>query len=219
MVLAGGRGVRLGHLTEEMPKPMIRVAGIPLLERQTRWLVAGGVTDIVFLLVYKPEVIARHFRSGDGFGFKAHYCVMDTLSYGTGGMVRLGLSFLPSGVDQFILTNGDVVTDEPVSRIPDHPDGHTVMSVKMPSSYGVLEIMGDQIAVFHEALVSWINAGIYILHRDVVLPTFGSIEEALAEASRNGHLYVYKSEAWWRSLDSFKDLEAMEQHFSSGGTP
>lgn len=217
MVLAGGRGVRLGHLTEEVPKPMIQIANVPLLERQVRWLIAGGVTDILFLLSYKPDIIQNYFRTGAEFGFVAHYCVQADLSYGTGGMVRYGLGILPPDITLFVVTNGDVLTDEPLQNVPRFADGHTVMAVERPSSYGVLRVQGKYIVEWHEHQVSWINAGVYLMRRDmgldVRLPKSGPIEEFFGQASAQLEVYAYKSTRWWCSLDSFKDRLEMEEHF------
>ena len=249
MVLAGGRGIRLGHLTEKVSKPMIPIAGAPLLERQVRWLAAGGVTDILFLLVYKPESVWAHFREGEKFGVRIHYYVGDSLKYGTGGMVRAGLdvlsrdtsmpilpspsiqaltsplpSILPSTLQlpsippspQFVVTNGDVLTDEPLASIPRYEDGHTILSAMMPGSYGVLETLGNHVSVFHEAPFSWINAGVYILHPNIYLPEQGPIERVLAIEAMRMRLYIHRTDKWWRSLDSFKDLLVMEEHFGEG---
>ena len=64
VVLAGGRGSRLRPLTDKLPKPMVELCGMPVMEYTVRNLVRGGITDIAVTLCYKPRAITDYF--GDG---------------------------------------------------------------------------------------------------------------------------------------------------------
>lgn len=114
-VLAAGLGTRLRPLTDFVPKPMVRVADVPLVERAVRQLVAAGVTEIGINLFYKPEQIIAHF--GDGSRFGAEITWFDERlakatsggrePLGTGGGLKFAEAFLNGGGERFVLINGD----------------------------------------------------------------------------------------------------------------
>ena len=64
VIMAGGKGTRLGNLTHEIPKPMVKVAGIPILERQINNLKADDIKDITLVIGYLGEVIQNYFKDG-----------------------------------------------------------------------------------------------------------------------------------------------------------
>ena len=114
-VLAAGLGTRLRPLTDFVPKPMVRVADVPLVERAVRQLVAAGVTEIGINLFYKPEQIQAHFGDGSKFGAqitwfderKAKGTAGGREPLGTGGGLKYAEEFLRGGGERFVLINGD----------------------------------------------------------------------------------------------------------------
>ena len=110
MILAAGRGERLRPLTERMPKPMIPIAGEPLIVHQLRWLRRAGIEEVVVNLHHLGEQIATHVGSGRDLGLRVRYSREETL-LGTGGGVRRALPLL--GQDPFLVLNGDVWTNFP----------------------------------------------------------------------------------------------------------
>jgi len=85
--IAGGRGVRLRPLTDNRPKPMVEVAGKPILSYQVDWMRSQGVTDVVFLCGYKGEMIREYFGDGSGHGIAAHYSFEES-PLGRGGAMK-----------------------------------------------------------------------------------------------------------------------------------
>ena len=108
MILAAGGGERLRPLTERMPKPMIPIAGEPLIVHQLRWLRRAGIEDVVVNLHHLGEQLERHVGSGRDLGVRVRYSREETL-LGTGGGVRRALPLL--GADPFLLLNGDIWTN------------------------------------------------------------------------------------------------------------
>jgi NDP-sugar pyrophosphorylase family protein len=94
MVLAAGEGSRLGALTEDKPKPMLAVGGVPILERNVRLLARYGVEEIVINLHHRPEVIVDHFGDGSRFGVKITYSFEERPARDRGG-AREGQGHLP----------------------------------------------------------------------------------------------------------------------------
>ena len=103
VILAGGLGTRLGALTQQVPKPMVLVAGRPYLEHQLRLLRHQNITDIIVLLGYLGEQIQDYFRDGSAWGLSVRYSQEPT-PMGTGGAVRDARELL---AEHFLLIYGD----------------------------------------------------------------------------------------------------------------
>ena len=88
VVMAGGKGTRLGELTRHLPKPMIKVAGRPILERIIHQLVGAGVTEIYLAVNYLAEVIEDYFGDGRKFGCQISY-LREESPLGSGGALSL----------------------------------------------------------------------------------------------------------------------------------
>ncbi len=225
LVLAGGRGERLRPLTDDLPKPMVPLHERPILWHQARWLTAAGVTDIVFLAGYRWEAIRRYFGDGAELGFRAHYSVEEK-PLGRGGAIRMGMELVPMAETEVVVTNGDVVTKEDLASIHRRflerrksAPGHqaTIMVVPFVSPYGVVEMDGSGVVTgFREKaeMPYWINGGVYVLSRDIegALPELGDHEDTtFPSLAAEGRLTAFKSRAFWRSIDSFKDLKEAEE--------
>jgi NDP-sugar pyrophosphorylase family protein len=215
LIIAGGEGERLRPLTEERPKGMVEVAGRPILEHQVRWLSDQKVTDLIMLCGYKAEVIQEYFGNGDRFGVRVQYSLEDE-PLGRGGALKQGARLLPPQQDAVLALNGDVLTNQPLAplvRYHTQKDAvATVMLSRLHSPYGIArQDRAGRIISFDEKplLPHWINAGIYILSPAFFdrLPPRGDHEvSTFPDLAAEGKLYGYRSRAYWRSVDSFKDL-------------
>ena len=225
LILAGGKGERLRPLTDTIPKPMAPVAGRPILERQLRWLQAGGVDGVIFLAGYRWEAIRDYFGDGAGFGVSIRYSIEDS-PLGRGGAIKRGSRLLPSGDAPVVVTNGDILTRQPLSEIiefhrqsPARRNGSavTLMTVPMISPYGIVDLdAAGQVTGFREKaeLPHWINGGVYVFDRAVFpeFPDLGDHEvETFPRLAQAGRIAAYRTRAFWTSVDSFKDLRAAEE--------
>lgn len=225
LILAGGQGERLRPLTDTLPKPMVPVGGKPILEHQIEWLKAIDVTHVVFLAGYRWEAIKDHFGDGSGFGIRAYYSVEDS-PLGRGGAIRKGLSQVPKDDGPVAVLNGDIITfEDPRALLQRHREklsakpSHlaTLLVVPMISPYGLVEVnqSGDVVGFREKVeMPHWINAGVYFLERDIVteLPELGDHENStFPQLAQSGRISAYQSRAFWRSVDSFKDLREAEE--------
>jgi NDP-sugar pyrophosphorylase family protein len=229
MILAGGKGERLRPLTDNIPKPMVPLCGRPILAHQVEWLKEGGVSDVVFLAGYCWQAIQDYFGDGGRFGIRANYSVEDS-PLGRGGAIRKGFALLPAEEESAVVLNGDVITHEKLGAVVDrHRQGKnvdpshlaTIMVVPMVSPYGLVEVgPGDDVVGFREKVEMpyWINAGVYIFERLISkdLPELGDHETGtFPRLARAGRISAHKSRAFWRSVDSLKDLREAEEYLSS----
>lgn len=113
VILAAGEGSRLRPLTQDRPKPMLPVAGKPVLEHIVGWLRDYGVTDVAVNLHHCPQVVQAHFGDGAAFGVHIRYAIEPVL-LGTAGMLANFADFLD---EPFVLVYGDVLTDLPLDAL------------------------------------------------------------------------------------------------------
>jgi dTDP-glucose pyrophosphorylase len=167
VIMAGGRGTRLRPYTENVPKPMLTVAGRPILERLVLHLVGYGIRDIFLSINYLGHVIEAHFGDGSNFGCRIHY-LREKKPLGTGG----ALSLLPRGGEHEVLVmNGDLVTQAEIDKLFEfHAQGGFALTACMRPyvfeiPFGVAEVRGDRLVGLREKPSEQllVNAGIYVL--------------------------------------------------------
>jgi UDP-N-acetylglucosamine diphosphorylase / glucose-1-phosphate thymidylyltransferase / UDP-N-acetylgalactosamine diphosphorylase / glucosamine-1-phosphate N-acetyltransferase / galactosamine-1-phosphate N-acetyltransferase len=106
VILAAGKGTRMRELTNELPKPMLRVRGKPILQHIVEGIVAAGIRDIFIVTGFQAETIENHF--GDGSKWKAQIvCGRQTVQDGTGKAPEVAKGFV--GDSPFLLTYGDIL--------------------------------------------------------------------------------------------------------------
>ena len=120
VIMAGGFGKRLRPFTQDCPKPMLPVAGKPILEHIIERAKAEGFVNFVITLHYLGHVIKNHFGDGSRWGVKIRY-VHEEIPLGTGGALSL---IEPTPDQPFIITNGDVLTGIRYSEILDFHTSH-----------------------------------------------------------------------------------------------
>lgn len=127
MILAAGRGERMGALTRTVPKPLLEVGGRPLIEHQILRLVAAGFRDLVVNLAWLGEMIAARLGDGSRFGIHIQYSREPEGALETGGGIRNALPLLGDG--PFVVVNADVWSDYPFEtlRRPVTGDAHIVL--------------------------------------------------------------------------------------------
>jgi len=220
VILAGGFGKRLKPLTDDKPKPMIEVLGVPILEWQINWLSKYGVNEVVICVGYLKESVIDHFGSGRKFGVSIGYSVEEE-PLGTGGALKNARSLI-SG-DSFLAMNGDIITDLDPWNLCKNLSGNAVASISaiaLPSPYGIIEIEDGLARGFREKPILqdyWINAGVYCLSSKILdlLPEKGNLEATtLPQLAKEGKIKVTKyDKVNWRSIDTHKDIEEASKQF------
>jgi len=115
-ILAAGLGTRLEPLTNEIPKALILVNGVPLLERNVRYLAAQGVTEFVVNVHHLADKVEEFLRSNNNFGCKIAISDERNLLLETGGGLRHAAKFL-NGSEPFVMYNVDVLTSLDVRKM------------------------------------------------------------------------------------------------------
>jgi NDP-sugar pyrophosphorylase family protein len=219
ITIAGGEGQRLRPYTEDRPKPMVPVAGKPILEHQLDWLRENGISHVVVACGYLHEVIEDYFGDGSRFGIGVSYSIEDS-PLGRGGALKQAYQQVPPGDELIIATNGDNINTQPLApMIKQHQQTGavaTLLLVQLRSPYGIARMKGKQILGFLEKplLPHWLSAGVYVLNREFFggLPDIGDHEDGLFPAlAKEGRLFAFKSRTYWKAIDTVKDLKEAEQ--------
>ncbi len=127
MLLAAGRGERLRPLTDDIPKALVEVRGVTLLERHLRAVRDAGVDTVVINLGWHGEQIVQRVGSGRDFGLNVVYSPEGDNILETGGGIHRALPML--GDDPFLVINADIYTDMPLpnAELKDEEVGHLVL--------------------------------------------------------------------------------------------
>lgn len=217
VILAGGRGTRLRPVIGDLPKPMVEVAGRPILERLVLHLVGAGITDIRLAVGYGADVIEQHFQDGSRLGCRIRYLREDQ-PLGTAGPLR-GL-LTDSLKEPVVVVNGDLVTSFSVeSLLSAHADAGAVITVAVTDyahevPYGVLTVSYDGSVVGLEEKPTWVgtvNAGVYVLDAELIseipagrsVPMTEVIESAITQGRR---VVAWRTVGEWHDVGRPQDL-------------
>ena len=167
VIMAGGLGLRLRPLTENIPKPMLLLDDKPILEHIISNFIKEGFKYFYISVNYKSDVIKNYFKNGNKWGIKISY-LEEKSQLGTAGALSLLKSRLSEPI---IVVNGDVVTNLSISNvIKFHTKENSVAtmvtkSLKFQLPFGIPEIKGNDILSINEKPMRNIkvNAGIYVL--------------------------------------------------------
>lgn len=172
VVMAGGEGKRLRPLTNNIPKPMVKVGDRPILAKILEGLAEHGIRDIYLTVNYQANMIEDYFKDGSDFGVKLTY-LREPKKMGTAG----GLSLMENvPVDAFVVMNGDVITSVNFTRILDfHRQHRAVLSVAATEyhitvPYGVLNLANHYVLGIREKPTHQLfcNAGIYVVNPELL---------------------------------------------------
>lgn len=177
VIMAGGRGTRLYPLTLTVPKPMLEVAGRPILERIVLHLVGSGIRTIFLAVNYMADTIERHFRDGSELGCSIRYLrESDDRPLGTAGALTLLPDEVATGATPVLVMNGDLLTSFSVAGLLDaHRRQENVVTVGVVRHsytvpFGVLDVAAERVLSIEEKpTATWlVNAGVYTAEPDVI---------------------------------------------------
>ena len=210
VILCGGKGTRAYPHTTEVPKPLLEVAGVPILRRVMEIYAAQGFTSFVLSAGFKADLI-REFAASAPRGWNID--VVDTgVETNTGGRI-LGVKDVVG--DTFFATYSDGLGDVDLGALlafhGSHAGAATLTTVPLPSQYGTIEQGPDgKVERFREKPVlaeHWINGGFFVFDRRAFDLWQGEDleREVLPALGAAGELYAYRHSGFWKSMDTYKD--------------
>ena len=208
IILAGGRGKRLKPVTDYVPKPLVPIKNIPIIEWQIRYLKKFGIKEVIICTGYKADMI-ESYLSMKKLGMKIKFSIEKT-PLGTGGAIKKAGQLIND--KSFFVINGDTITNIDLHQLASKKNA--IAAIELRTKYGILETESDKIINFKEKKEisdTWMNAGIYHLQKEILkkLPIKGDIEKTVfPDYAKKGLLNTIKfKNVEWFSVDSFKDME------------
>ena len=223
ILLAGGFGSRLSEYTDTTPKPMVEIGGKPILWHIMNFYAEYKYKNFVVALGYKGEVIKKYFSK------QFNDWKIDLVDTGektmTGGRVKRLQKII--GNETCMLTYGDGLSNINLDSLPSFHKKHgklvTVSAVRPPARFGAIKLNGDKVIGFKEKSnvdQGWINGGFFVLE-----PGFFELidddstyleREPLERATKNGELFAYKHNGFWKCMDMKRDKDELENIYSKG---
>lgn len=212
MILAAGRGQRMGELTTHIPKPLLRVAGNYLIDYAIASLRAAGIYEIVINISHHKEQIKQAIGDGKRYGVTIYYSEEEE-RLETGGGIAKALPLL--GNEPFLVMSSDIITDYPLQQLPQNLKGlaHLVM-VDNPSfhpngDFGLRQGYADlrakptytfgNIGVYHPALFKNCDA------------QFFPLNQLLFPAIEKGQITAEYFQGMWFNVGTKEDLTAVNE--------
>ena len=219
VILTGGYGTRIAEYTQRIPKPMIKIGGVPMLTHIMRIFTSYGFNNFIIAAGYKKEIIRSYYKNSKEF---SNLRVVDTgKNTMTGGRIlRLKSYFKKNEV--FFMTYGDGLCNLNLIKLKKFHDNHgklaTVTAVHPPVRFGELEIKNNKVLNFNEkpeTKSTWINGGFFILNYkvfDYIKNDSISFErQPMENLAKNNKLMAFKHEGFWKCMDNLGDKNLLDK--------
>lgn len=213
IIMAGGLGTRLRPLTDDTPKPMLKLAGKPILQEIIESFSSRGFSTFLISVNYKAHIIKDYFQNGKNFGVKISY-LEEKKQLGTCGSIKLAEDSL---CEDFFVINGDILADIDYEQLlQTHKKENNKITIctfpyQYTIPYGVVDFKDHQINIFEKPTYTHqVNCGVYILNPDILtlinqdqtldMPTL--IQEAIKRNFRIGTFMIHE----WIDIGNLEDF-------------
>ncbi len=231
IILAGGFGTRLYEYTRRVPKPMVKIAGLPILIHILKHYLKYDFKNFIIATGYKNKIIKDYFnkfkKDGEPFVFKINNkkCNITIADTGqktlTGGRLKRLKKYFKSN-ETFMFTYGDGLCDVNLKKLLQFHRKNkkliTVTAVRPPARFGEIKIKGNIVNSFREkpqTSEGWINGGFFVTNYKFFkyIKNDNTILEKspLEKACKNRNLSAYKFKGFWKCMDTLRDKQVLEE--------
>ena len=230
VILAGGLGTRISGVSSDIPKPMIKVAGQSVLERQILCLKKEGITDFLIITGFRSEVIENYFKDGKDYGVNIQYFREET-PLGTGGALFRLKDVL---TEDFLFLNGDLIFDIFVDRfyafhkekdaivtLLTHPNNHPYDSSLVVEKDNASVEKWISKSEKPECFCNRLNSGIHIVSPKLLsmFSFYGKVDfdkDVLQRAVDTGKVFSYNSTEYVRDMGTPERLSLVTRDIEKG---
>ena len=218
VILAGGKGTRIREYSSKIPKPMVKVNGIPIIVHIMKHYSNYGFDDFIIALGYKGCLIKKYFKKKK---LPWNINLVNTgLNSMTGGRIKILKSII--GNNTFMMTYGDGVSNVNLKKLVNFHKKHkkiiTMTAVRPPARFGAIKLSGNLVKYFKEKSKldeGWINGGFFVVEPEFIKLIKGNDtyleREPLEIASSKKQLYAYKHYDFWQCMDTKRDKDLLEK--------
>ena len=216
IILAGGLGTRISEYTKTIPKPMIEVAGKPIIFHIMKHYAKFGFKDFYVALGYKGQIIKQYFKK-NSFNWNVNLIETGQKTM-TGGRLKRISKFVNK--ETFMMTYGDGISNVNLKKLLKFHKVNkklvTMTAVRPPARFGAIKIKGKFVNYFKEKSKSdegWINGGFFVMEPKFLKfikndSTFLE-REPLEKVSKNKQLLAFKHKDFWQCMDTKRDRDRL----------
>jgi len=218
ILLAGGFGTRIPEYTKTIPKPMIDIAGKPMLLHIMKHYAKYGFKDFYIALGYRGEIIKKFFNK-KFFDWNINLIETGKTTM-TGGRLKRLKKYI--GIETFMMTYGDGLSDVNLRKLLKFHKKNkklvTLTTVRPPARFGALKLKGQRVCYFKEKAKldeGWINGGFFVME-----PEFFKFikndntyleREPLETMTKKKQLAAFKHEGFWQCVDTKRDKDKLNK--------
>ena len=231
VIMAGGRGTRISELFPDIPKPMIPVCGIPVLEREISSLKEQGFTDIILTVGYKAESIMQHFGDGRKYGVQIDYFVEKEPLGNAGALFRIKDKL----TEDFLLLNADAMFNVDFNRFVKFHKAHNGLVTLFTHPNNHPYDSGLIVANKEKKVEQWltkedkrpkyyqnrVNAGLHVINPEaldlkVTTDKVDLDRQVLKPLCSSGKIYCYDSPEYVKDMGTPERYETVCKDFENG---
>jgi len=217
VILAGGLGSRLSEHTKLIPKPMVKILNVPIIERIIKFYNKFGYKDFLIASGYKHKIIKKYFKKNlKNLNIKVINTGQKAM---TGGRVKKMKKYI--GKNRFMLTYGDGLSNVNLSKLlkfhTNSKNFVTLTAVRPPARFGGIKISGKKVKYFKEKSnldEGWINGGFFVMEPEIFkfIKNDQTILERypLEKICKTKKLGAYKHYGLWQCMDTIRDKKILE---------
>ena len=225
VILAGGLGTRLSEETKKIPKPMVKIGNIPIIQHIINYYSKFNITDVIICGGYKKEILKKYFHNNPNIK------VVNTGKNTQSGSRLLKVKKYLKGEQDFFMTYGDGLSNINIKQLYNFHKKHlktaTLSAVRPLPRFGHLTIKKDKVIKFKEKDMlseGWINGGFFILSKKVFNyinhPNNCIFErEPLVKLSQKNELMAYKHNKFWHPMDTLRDKNYLNELYKNKVAP
>lgn len=231
VIMAGGKGTRIASVASDIPKPLIKIEGVPVLEREINCLREQGFTDLLLTVSHMADQIINYFGDGSKLGVNIEYFIEEEPLGNAGALFRIKDKL----TDEFLLLNADAIFDIDFNRFVEyhHAKGGLVTLFTHPNSHpydsGLVAVDSNN------AVTNWltkedsrpnfyknrVNAGLHILNKsvlDVIIntPKIDLDRQVLKPLVGSGKMFAYDSPEYVKDMGTPDRLLSITEDYKNG---
>ena len=222
VILAGGFGTRLSEYTNDIPKPMVKIAGVPILVHIMKHYFKYGFKDFYVAIGYKGNHIKKYFRNKK-FGWKVNLIETGKNTMTGGRLLRLKNLL---GMEDFMMTYGDGVSNINLKKLVKFHFKNkkivTLSAVRPPARFGAIKLNNNLVNSFKEKSKldeGWINGGFFVINPkffEYIKNDSTYLErEPLERAVKKKQLVAFRHTGFWQCMDTKRDKINLEYIFKT----
>lgn len=224
VILCGGLGSRLAEETKLIPKPMVKIGKVPIVQHIINFYESYGFQDFILATGYKKEFLERYFKKN-----KRVQCIFTGKNTLTGGrLLRLKNYF--SKDENFFLTYGDGLSNQNLKNLVKFHSKHkkiaTLTAVRPTARFGELKILKNKVKKFQEKPQlkdNWINGGFFIFNEKIFNYISGDKmmleREPFLQLTKQNELMAFKHYGFWQCMDTMRDKNVLSKLWKEKKAP